>query len=109
MKHLGIPITLGETEYIVPPLNLNALIQLQDRLANFQGSVDSESVSTVIDASYLALKRNYPEFDKEILGECLDLGNMMEIMQAVMDISGMRRKGLEEAKKDAMLGEAASQ
>ena len=91
----GIVITLGDKDYVVPPLNLGTLEIMQERLEQFRGGADKESIATVLDASFAALKRNYPDITREQVAEIVGLENMIELMQAIMDISGMRRKELE--------------
>ena len=96
VKVQGIPLALFGETYVIPPLSLGALEQLQDKLANFAGDVrDGEQVKTVIDAAYLALRRNYPDIQRGQVAEMVDVGNMAEVFQAVMDVSGMKRKALE--------------
>jgi len=95
VKIKGIPLSLGGKTYIVPPLNLGTLERLQERLANFTGGVDQESVSTVLDAAHSALLRNYPEITREQVAEMIDVANMAEVMEAVMDVSGLKRKAIE--------------
>ncbi len=101
----GVKIFLGGTEYIVPPLSLGSLEELQDRIASFrEGTVDPASVKMVIDCSLRALKRNYPEMTREQLVEVLDVGNMGDVMGAVMDVSGVRRKQQEQDAGKAAAG-----
>jgi hypothetical protein len=87
----GVWMDLGGQIYTVPPLSLGAVEALQDRLASFTGG-DLKSVGTVIDALHMALVRNYPEITREQVAEMVDLGTMQEIMEAVMDVSGLKRK-----------------
>lgn len=96
VKVKGSPIELGGTVRIVPPLSLGSLEQLKDALSNFTGNVsETEQVSTVITAAHAALKRNYPDITREEVGEAIGLENMLEVMEAVMDVSGMKRKAAE--------------
>jgi len=94
-KYPGIKINLGGVDYIIPPISLGALQQLQSRVAAFEGGADSESVSTVIDVTHSALKRNYPEITVAQVSDMVDLGNMMDIFEMVMDVSGLKRKAIE--------------
>lgn len=94
----GIPLELGGTIRVVPPLSLGSLEQLKDKLSEFTGDVrEGDQVATVIDATHACLKRNYPELTREEVADWLDLENMMEVMEAVMDVSGMKRKAKEAA------------
>lgn len=105
----GIKVVLGGTEWVVPPLNFKALIDLKDRLAEFKpGSVDVNSVDTVLECVYRALKRNYPDVTKDMLAELIDLGNMVDVMQAVMDVSGLRRKQAEAEAQQQGEGQTSS-
>lgn len=96
VKVKGIPIPFNGTDYVVPPLSLGALEQLQERIASFTGDIRSkEQVATVLDAAHAALKRNYPEVTRDEVAEWIDVANMAEVFEAVMDISGLKRKTLE--------------
>jgi hypothetical protein len=97
----GIDVILGGTKFLVPPLSLGSLELFQKRLAAFQGGIDPESVGTVIDVALAAINRNYPEMTREQLGAILDLSDMAEVMQAVMDVAGIRRKAAAEEKAKA--------
>lgn len=97
LKYKGVKIDFGGEEYVCPPLSLGSLEVLQDQLEKFTGGADSESVKTVIDATFAAMKRNYPQITREFIAETVDLGNMQDVMLAVMDISGLRRKEQEGA------------
>jgi len=103
VKVKGISIELGGQTYVVPPIALGALEQLQSRIANFNGDVsDMTQVSTVIDAAFAALRRNYPELKRDEVADLIDVANMAEVFEAVMDISGLKRRTVEE---NAKLGE----
>lgn len=96
VKVKGIPVELGGEQFVVPPLSLGALEQLQERIANFRGDIgDKDQVATVIDAAHSALKRNYPELDRQTVADGIDVANMAEVFEAVMDVSGLKRKALE--------------
>jgi hypothetical protein len=95
-KIKGIRLELSGDFYVIPPMPLGALEQMHDRLDAYTGGADKQSVSTVIDCLYAALKRNYPEKTREDVADLVDVGNMQDVMMAVMDVSGMRRKQLEE-------------
>jgi hypothetical protein len=106
VKIKGIPKELGGTTYIVPPLSLGALEQLHEKLGTFAGDVsDLGQVATVIDAAHAALRRNYPDMTREQVADMVDVSNMLELFEAVMDISGARRKAHE---AEAAAGGAAT-
>lgn len=98
VKVKGIPLTLDGRTWTVPPLSLGALEQLQERLAQFTGDVGAAGqISTAIDALHAALRRNYPDVTREQVAEMIGLENMAEVMEAVMDVAGLRRRELEAA------------
>lgn len=94
-KFKGVTIVLGGLSLVVPPMSLGALEQMQDRLTSFAGEFDKASVSTAIDSLHLCLKRNYPEMSREEVADLIDVGNTNDIMLAVMDANGYRRKSQE--------------
>lgn len=95
VKVPGIPVFLSGVDYVMPPLSLNSVKQLKPKLEAFKGTDDQEDIDTVIDAAHAALKRNYPALTREEVGDLVDLGNMQEVMEACMDVSGFKRKQLE--------------
>ena len=98
VKIKGLTLNLGGTDYVVPPLSLGAMEQLQERMASFAGDIaDPKQVATAIDAVHAALRRNYPELTREQVADMIDVGNMVEAFEAVMDVSGTRRKAAEAA------------
>lgn len=108
-KIKGIEFTFADQTYIVPPLSLGDLELLQERIATLQvGATDPKSISTVIDTTFAALKRNYPEMTRETVAAMVDLENMGEVLECVMDISGAKRKEGEAAKKAESAANSAS-
>nr|DAX55097.1 MAG TPA: tail tube protein [Caudoviricetes sp.] len=94
----GVTVELNGTEYVIPPIALGALEQLQSRIGAFDGNVqDAKQISTVIDCAHSALKRNYPDMTREEVADLIDIGNMNEVFAAVMDVSGLKRKEQEAA------------
>lgn len=98
VKVKGIPVEIGGQTLIVPPLSLGALEQLHEPLSKFQkDSNDMSSVGVVVDATHAALKRNYPDIKREDVAEGIGLENMNDVIEAVMDVSGLKRKAKEAA------------
>lgn len=92
----GITFDFGAATLVIPPIALGALEQLQQRITEFKGEVlDKAQVATVIDVAHAALLRNYPEMTRAQVADLIDVANMADVFQAVMDISGMRRKQAE--------------
>lgn len=93
VKVNGTPLILNGQEYIVPPLSLGALEQLQDKIASVDGTAnDIRQVSAIIDCAHAALKRNYPEMTREQVADLIDIANMNAVFEAVMNVSGMVKK-----------------
>ncbi|MDO5686760.1 MAG: hypothetical protein Q4G42_05180 [Neisseria sp.] len=105
VKIKGITLNLGGNDYIVPPIALGALEQLRERLQDFDGNVqDIKQIGTVIDCAHAALKRNYPEMTRDDVADLIDVGSMIDVFEAIMDVSGLIRKQQEAA----ATGEAAA-
>lgn len=95
VKGISFPFN-NEQTLVIPPIALGALEQLQERITAFTGdAMDSKSVATVIDASFAALKRNYPDITREEVADLIDVENMAEVFACVMDVSGLKRKAAE--------------
>lgn len=94
----GVTVELNGTNYVIPPIALGALEQLQERIGTFDGNVqDAKQISTVIDCAHAAMRRNYPDMTREEVANLIDIGNMNEVFAAVMDVSGLKRKEQEAA------------
>lgn len=95
-KFKGIKAFEDRPDLVVPPLNFRSLQELQGRLQSFKlGGIDPESLDTVVDAAHAALTRNYPDMTRDEVIDLLDVGNMADVMEAIMDVSGLKRKRLE--------------
>lgn len=95
VKIPGLRVVLAGREFVVPPLSLGQVEQLRERISAVQAAPDAQSISTILDAATAALQRNYPELKREEVAELIDVGNMMEVFGAVMDVSGLKRKAQE--------------
>ena len=94
----GVTVELNGVDYVIPPIALGALEQLQERIVAFNGDIqDVKQISTVIDCAYAAMRRNYPDMTREEVADLIDIGNMNEVFTAVMDVSGLKRKEQEAA------------
>jgi hypothetical protein len=99
-KIKGISIDIGGEQRIVPPLSLHSLEQLLPRLNAFKGDASNvEDISIVVDSTHEALLRNYPEITRDEIARGIGLENFLEIMEAVMDVSGLKRQKLEANEK----------
>lgn len=91
----GIILNLAGTAYTVPPISIGSLEELWPRLETYSGKVTDAGI--VVDALHAALARNYPDLTRKQVADIVDVGNYVEVMEAVMDIGGLKRKALEAA------------
>ena len=82
----GQSFTLGGKEFVVPPLSMRAVVDLKPELARI-ADADSESPLTHLEACarviLSALQRNYPELTYDELGDLIDMGNIVALLEAV--------------------------
>jgi hypothetical protein len=97
----GIEFDFGSRKLILPPLSLGSLELLQKRLEGLAGGLTVESVATAIDATHAALKRNYPAITREEVADLIGLENMNDVIVALMDVAGLKRKEIEQGKARA--------
>jgi hypothetical protein len=90
-----------DQDLIVPPLNFTSLQALEAKLKAYGSATPTESMSTLADALRHALARNYRGVPEWLISQSIDLENMADLMKALMDISGLRRKALDEGKATA--------
>jgi len=93
----GVRVELDGRPHILPPMSLGALQRYQDRISAFKGGMDKESIGLVVSLAHASIVRNYPEATLDEVGDLIDLGNMLEVFEAVMDVSGTVRKAQETA------------
>lgn len=92
----------GRKEYLIPALSFHALRKSQGALAvlnSITGIPTEEQIGGMIDLTYLALARNYPDMTKDEVAELIDLGNFVMVFQSLAKVSGLepRKPGEEEA------------
>src|SRR5258708_2927764 len=87
----GKEVTIGDRTFVMPPLTLGMLELYQDRIDAFQSgeAVTSKSWTTVIDVVHGALKRNYPELDRTVITENMEMRHIADIFAALMNVSGV--------------------
>lgn len=98
----GIEFELGGRVLVIPPLSLGQVQiyrdKIQDRLSNLTQDNLLAASALFLDVIHAAISRNYPEITDEEVSDWVDLGNMMTVFEAVMDVSGLRRREIEEKK-----------
>lgn len=88
MKVPGKEIELGGEKRILAPLNVAAVKQYRAEISKvFVGQLpDIELVSTLALAS---LRRNYPDVTAAEVDDWLDYGNMFDVWEALLNLSGL--------------------
>jgi hypothetical protein len=92
----GVTIALGGRDWVVPPLTLGQLRRLMPqvrRLSSVGAAMGEEEIGIVLDVVATALARNYPEMTGEKAAELVDLGNVREVLTAILAGSGLRPPG----------------
>jgi hypothetical protein len=91
-RFAGRVVTLGGTDYTVPPLNVGALKALAPQLeatANLTGMPTLTQWDDVLDVFLAAFRRNYPDMTREQLEELVDMGNFLTLSNVVFGGSGL--------------------
>jgi hypothetical protein len=92
-KRGGKWVTFGEEQWQVPPLAFGAVVSLQDDVENLKelasgGRPTPAQMDIVTRIVHSAVARNYPSVSQADIAEMIDLGNYMEVLSAVLNISG---------------------
>lgn len=88
----GIEIILGGVTRVLPPLNAASVKQYRAELATvFETGlgIDLEFVAKI---AHAALKRNYPEVTLAEVEDFVDYSNVVDIFEAVVNVSGLMAK-----------------
>lgn len=88
----GTKIILGGTEYIMPPIPLEGLAEIGDRLNQLGGAITPISAATLIDSIFLSLKRNYPEIKREEVSANIDFINFQATLDAFVSVNKLEPK-----------------
>jgi hypothetical protein len=92
----GEPVTVGGTTIVVPPLGLLAVQTLLPKIASIAldagGDVANPfaQLQDLLDICYTAVKRNYPELERQAFAESIDFAEFVPLVNAVMRQSGFR-------------------
>lgn len=90
----GVVVRMGGRDYLVPPLSVGQVRRLESTIAEL-GEVNPASAGQVsqgaLDVIRAAMSRNYPGITVEDLDELVDLGNMLDTIQAIMGVSGLEK------------------
>ena len=116
VKFNGVEITLGGETYVLPPLPIKAFSQgdASAKIARIQSefmkmneeqsfSVSQESVADLVSLVTMALARNYPQIDEDIVEDgCEDITTLFSFFQYLISQNAEMTKRIEEAQKNAL-------
>jgi hypothetical protein len=90
----GVPLKLGGTDYILPPLNLAALEKYWPVIESWGEPPASlvERLSEGAELLHAALARNYPELTLADIKEGLDLASFPAALALLLEVSGLARR-----------------
>jgi len=90
----GVKVTMGGREYTLPPLTLGSLKRIGNKI-NTLSKIDSvpneEQTDAIAQIVLASVNRNYAEITQDELLEMIDLGNLKEIFEAVLGVSGIKK------------------
>jgi hypothetical protein len=98
-KFTGIDFDFGGGRiYTVPPLTLSALFKFRKDIKRIESAMETDPLvcaDVCIELAHSALIRNYPDMTRETVGDLIDLGNMVGVVECLMDVRGVLRKRLQ--------------
>lgn len=86
----GESLQLGEQEYVIPPLSLEKLEELEDRFHALSAPAAgfSERLQQLMPILLASFQRNYPEITEAELRSQLDLPSLNQLLQIIMAANG---------------------
>ena len=108
MKHQGVTLKLGDRELEIPPLSIGQLKRLAKEVSALQElkpgtAINVDMMDMFLNVVHAALSRNYDDVPREWLEDAVDLGNMVDVINAVMNVSGFERRFNEQGKPPSQL------
>lgn len=85
----GTSVQLGGRELILAPLNAAACKQYREPLAGIFGSGSIPDIELVAQLVHCSAVRNHPDVTPEWCVEYVDLGNYVDLLDIVVNVSGM--------------------
>jgi queuine/archaeosine tRNA-ribosyltransferase len=88
----GTVVSLGGTDYTVPPLSFKQLRKMLGKInliGGIGGVPTDEQMNAIVEVVHSALARNYPDLTTDQVDDMLDLGNASRVVQAIMGVSGL--------------------
>jgi hypothetical protein len=92
----GVRVEMAGTDYVVPPLTFRQIQDLHEILAGLaavQGVPSADQITGIAEIVRTALARNYPDITLEQVMDMLDMGNVNDVLMAVLGASGLVKPG----------------
>lgn len=97
----GASITLGGTDYIVPPINLRVDFAFKEQIATVCKPEAEVAFADYVEAAgailFALMQRNYPDMTRDAFNDLIDLPVLRPIMNGMLAISGYVGRPLEPA------------
>lgn len=91
-RYKGMPIALDGRDFIVPPLCFFDIERLLPLMEKIESMTPIEAFGAMTAIIHAAFARNYPELTVDELKKMLDPTNIGEIVERVMEASGLKKK-----------------
>jgi hypothetical protein len=116
VKFKGVDIILGGETYVLPPLPIKAfskgdasakIQRIQNEFSEMNNkqtfAVSQESVADLVSLVTMALGRNYPQIDDDVVEDgCEDITTLFSLFQYLISQNEEMTKRIEEAQKNAL-------
>ena len=116
VKFKGVDIELGGETYVLPPLPIKAfskgdasakIQRIQNEFSEMNTkqtfAVSQESVADLVSLVTMALGRNYPQIDEDVVEDgCEDITTLFSLFQYLISQSEEMNKRIAEAQKNAL-------
>lgn len=85
----GVEVDLGGRVFVVPALSLGAVEEFEPIIQRFGRMAMLEQLRATIDILLRALRRNYPDLERDELAELVDIRSAARIFDQLMAVSGL--------------------
>lgn len=88
----GTVVQLAGVRYIMPPISLGAIEREGDAFTELaEGRTPTGKLTFIAKLVTESLRRNYPDIDGDLVANSVDLGNLQELVGALMSTTGLVR------------------
>lgn len=101
VKVAGEKIVLAGTEYVMPPLPLVKMSSVKKLMDGGDFMSDEGYVEAMVNAVHFSLQRNYPDVERTVVSDNLDMTNFKKILDAFMTVNGFAKKEVESGEATA--------